>query len=248
MQKKVFIALPTYNEAQNIADTVRLINSAAQKLDPKNFHLEILVIDDNSPDGTAEIVRQMQKKQSNLHLLTGEKRGLGAAYIRGMTHILHNYNPDYIMEMDADLQHNPSDNPRFLQKTAEGYEFIIGSRYIKGGDSSEFGLKRRIYSWGANFIARFVAGIYNVADCTSGFRCISSRFLKQVNLGSLQSKGYAFQMDLLHAAVKNRIKIAEIPITFPDRRHGFSKLGAKDVREFFTNAIKLRFKKYPQNA
>lgn len=243
---KVFIALPTYNEAPNIAETISRINSAAKKLDAQKYGLDILVIDDNSPDGTAQIVKDLQKKQTNLHLLTGEKKGLGAAYIRGMTHILNNYTPDYIMEMDADLQHDPDEIPNFLQKAGEGYDFIIGSRYIKGGDSSEFGLKRQIYSWGANFIARFIAGIYKVSDCTSGFRCISAKFLKHINLQSLQSKGYAFQMDLLHAASKNGLKIAEIPITFPDRRHGSSKLGAKDVKEFFASAIRLRFKKYPR--
>jgi len=244
--KKVFIALPTYNEAQNIRETVERIYKATHLLN--DWELGILVIDDNSPDGTAEIVKELQRHHKSLHLLSGKKQGLGAAYIRGMSYIIKNFDPDYIMEMDADLQHNPDDIIRFLQKADKGYEFIIGSRYINKETETKFGLNRKIYSWGANFIARYIAGIYNIKDCTSGFRCISAKFLKSIDLEKLQAKGYAFQMDLLHAAYrasnKSGLRITEIPIHFPDRQRGTSKLGAKDVIEFFINAIKLRLKKY----
>ena len=244
--KKVFIALPTYNEAQNIRETLDRIYLAFKNI--KNWELGILVIDDNSPDGTAEIVKELQVHHKSLHLLSGPKHGLGAAYIRGMSHIIKNFDPDYIMEMDADLQHNPDDIIRFLDKADKGYEFIIGSRYINKDTDTKFGLNRKIYSWGANFIARYIAGIYNIKDCTSGFRCISAKFLKNIELNKLQAKGYAFQMDLLHAAHrasgKSGLRIIEIPIQFPDRLRGTSKLGPKDVSEFFVNALKLRLKKY----
>ncbi len=148
------------------------------------------------------------------------------------------------MQMDADLQHSPFDIPRFLAKAARGYEFIIGSRYIPGGDYPNWSFKRKLYSWGANLIARYIAGIYDIDDCTSGFRLISAKFLRSFDLLELKSNGYAFQMSLLHAASKKRIPIIQIPILFPNRRKGESKLGRKDIWEFFVNAIKLRFKNY----
>jgi dolichol-phosphate mannosyltransferase len=148
------------------------------------------------------------------------------------------------MQMDADLQHNPEDIPRFLSKAGRGYQFIIGSRYISGGDYPEWSFKRKLYSWGANLIARYIAGIYDIDDCTSGFRCISAKFLRSFDLKDLKSNGYAFQMSLLHAAHRKHIPITQIPILFPNRKKGESKLGHRDIREFFVNAVKLRFKRY----
>lgn len=240
-KKEVWIALPTYNEAQNIAKLVQALEDEFKKLPSWNFN--ILVIDDNSPDGTAKKVQGLQKKHPHLHLLSGEKKGLGVAYTRGFQHILKNP-VDYVFQMDADFQHNPEYIPEFLKKTAEGYDFIIGSRYVAGGDYPNWSFKRKIYSWGANFIARKIAGIYDIEDCTSGFRCISAKFLKSFDLKALKSNGYAFQMSLLHAATKKKIAITEIPIQFPNREKGESKLGKKDIKEFFLNAIRLRFKKY----
>ncbi|HRY91563.1 MAG TPA: polyprenol monophosphomannose synthase [Candidatus Gracilibacteria bacterium] len=252
--KTIVIALPTYNEAQNIRETIsRIQKVAAELLKQKSWNLQVLVIDDNSPDGTAKIVADIISSGSQpapgagqlpeLGLITGQKQGLGAAYIRGITYILQNMNPDYIMEMDADLQHSPEDIPRFLEKAEQGYEFIIGSRYISGKDITEFGFLRKINSWTANFIARYLAGIYKVQDCTSGFRCISAKFLRDCNLNTIQSKGYSFQMSLLKRAYQSKIRITEIPIHFPDRQKGQSKLGLKDIFEFFTDAVKLRVRK-----
>lgn len=241
-KKTLCIAIPTYNEAQNIIELITKIQAVTKPI--KNWVVKILIIDDNSPDKTANIVRKLQKKYSNLYLLVGKKLGLGAAYTRGFDYILNNIPCDFIMEMDADLQHNPEDIPRFLNKTSRGYDFIIGSRYIAGGDYPNWSFKRKLYSWGANLIARKIAGIYDIDDCTSGFRCISTKFLKSFDLKTLKANGYAFQMSLLHAASKKKIAILEIPILFFNRQKGVSKLGHKDIREFFINAIKLRFKKY----
>ncbi|HLG26143.1 MAG TPA: polyprenol monophosphomannose synthase [Candidatus Gracilibacteria bacterium] len=236
------IALPTYNEAPNIEKLIQEIEKVTKKL--RGWKIDLLIIDDNSPDGTAGIVKKLQKKYRNLHLITGQKKGLGAAYTRGFKHILNTMKCDYIFQMDADFQHNPRYIPQFLKKTAEGYDFIIGSRYIAGGDYPNWSFKRKLYSWGANFIARKIAGIYDIEDCTSGFRCISAKFLKSFDLGTLRANGYAFQMSLLHAATKKHLKITQIPILFPNRTRGESKLGRHDIKEFFINAIKLRFKKY----
>ena len=241
-KKSAFIAIPTYNEAENIEALIKEIEEVRHTI--KNWDIKILVIDDNSPDGTAALVKKLQNSHPNLHLITGDKKGLGAAYTRGFNHILKNFAPDFIFQMDADFQHSPGDIPRFLKKAEEGWDFIIGSRYIAGGDYPNWSFKRKLYSWGANLIARFIAGIYNIEDCTSGFRCISAKFLRSFDLKTLKSDGYAFQMSLLHAANKKRIPIIQIPILFPNRRSGRSKLGHKDIREFFFNAIKLRFKRY----
>jgi dolichol-phosphate mannosyltransferase len=240
--KSAFFAIPTYNEAENITALIEKLEQVFKKTTGWKF--DILIIDDNSPDNTARIVKNLQKKYTNIHLITGPKKGLGAAYTRGFKHILKHFKPDYIFEMDADLQHNPNDIPRFLRKTEEGYEFIIGSRYIAGGDYPNWSFKRKLYSWGANFIARKIAGIYDIEDCTSGYRCVSAKFLRSLNLDSLKADGYAFQLSLLHAASRKKIRIIQIPILFPNRQKGTSKLGHRDIREFFINAFRLRFKRY----
>ena len=241
-RRKVALAIPTYNEAKNIENLIRQLEKAISSL--KNWHIEIFIIDDNSPDGTALIIKSLQKIYTNIHVLSGEKKGLGAAYTRGFEHILKHFNPDYVIQMDADLQHNPKDISRLLAETKKGYEFIIGSRYVAGGDYPNWSFKRKLYSWGANVIARNIAGIKGIDDCTSGFRCISGRFLKSFNIKTLKANGYAFQMNLLHAACKKKIPITQIPILFPNRKKGKSKLQNKDIREFFINAFKLRFKRY----
>jgi len=254
-EKSAFIAIPTYNEAENIRPLIEELEKVFATV--KGWRFSILVIDDNSPDGTAKIVKEMQKRPAptpdaddgtdrrpDIHLIQSEKKGLGAAYTRGFNYILLHFTPDFIFEMDADFQHDPKDIPRFIKKTEEGFQFIIGSRYIAGGDYPNWSFRRKLYSWGANLVARFIAGIYNVEDCTSGFRCISAKFLRSLDIENLQSDGYAFQMSLLHAAHKKRIPIIQIPILFSGRRKGKSKLGHKDIREFFFNAFKLRFKRY----
>ncbi len=240
--KKLAIAIPTYNEAENLEELLNKLRKTVTTL--KKWQIDIVIIDDNSPDGTAKKVQKYQADFPGLHLMEGRKEGLGAAYTRAFQYILKNLKPDYIMQMDADLQHNPSDIPRFLIKAEQGYDFIIGSRYITGGDYPNWSFKRKILSWGANFIARNIAGIYHVKDCTSGFRCISANFLKSFALQGLKTNSYAFQMSLLHAASKKTLRIVEIPILFPNRKKGNSKLGHRDIREFFINAFQLRFKKY----
>jgi dolichol-phosphate mannosyltransferase len=242
MGKSAFIIIPTYNEAENAEELIIRLERVFSRI--ADWKMDILIVDDNSPDGTAQIVKSLQKKYDNLHLLTGEKKGLGRAYTRGMQYVLANYDPDFIMQMDADLQHSPEDVPKFLDPAVRGYQFIIGSRYMAGGDYPNWSFKRKLYSWGANLIARYIAGIYDIDDCTSGYRCISAKFLRSFDLNDLKSNGYAFQMSLLHAAHKKRIPITQIPILFPNRKKGESKLGHADIREFFVNALKLRFKRY----
>ena len=240
--RKACIVIPTYNERENIG--VLLSRLEKVFLSIAHWQFKILVVDDNSPDQTAEVVRELQKQYNNIFLISGQKKGLGEAYTRGFQYVLDHFETDYIMQMDADLQHDPEDIKRFVQKAETGGEFIIGSRYVLDSKHSTWSKKRKMVSLIANFMARYIAGIYEVRDCTSGFRCISTKFLQSFDLKTLQSNGYSFQMSLLHAAKKKKLAIVEIPIYFPNRKKGFSKLGIADIGEFFLNAIKLRFKRY----
>lgn len=241
-KKTAVVVLPTYNEKENIAKLVEVLEKIFKRL--PHWSMSMLVVDDDSPDGTAQTVEKLKKTVPNLHLLKGSKKGLGEAYKRGFIYALKNLKPDYIFQMDADFQHDPEDIPHFLKQAEKGYEFIIGSRYIPGGDCPNWEFKRKLYSWLANVGARILAGIKKINDCTSGYRCIKADFLKNLHLEQLRGNGYAFQLTLLHAAVKKRLKIVEIPILFHARKKGVSKLGRKDIFEFFFNAITLRFRRY----
>jgi dolichol-phosphate mannosyltransferase len=174
-------------------------------------------------------------------LLIGKKEGLGAAYIRGMEHALGDLGADAVFEMDADFSHKPEDVPRLLCALEEGADFVIGSRYVAGGSiPSEWGMVRRLNSRYGNFVARYVAGIYRVKDCTAGFRAIRATLLRQIDLRNLRVQGYAFQVALLYEAVIRGAVIREVPVSFIDRTVGESKLGLKDIIEFLVNAWWIR--------
>jgi len=203
--------------------------------------MHILVVDDNSPDGTAELVRGLQAAYNNVHLLLGEKTGLGTAYIRGMRHALDELHSDLVFEMDADFSHKPEDVARLLSEIEAGADFVIGSRYLKGGSiPREWGLLRRLISLGGNMTARHIAGISQIRDCTAGFRAIRASLLRRIDFKGLRAQGYVFQVALLHAAIEEGGKIREVPVDFIDREHGESKLGVKDVIEFVKNIWLIR--------
>ncbi len=204
--------------------------------------MRVLVVDDNSPDGTQEIVKKFLKDK-RMHMITGEKKGLGDAYIRGFKYAINSLKSEVIFEMDADFSHKPSDIPRFLEEINNGYDFVIGGRYISGGATPDWGLYRKTISRGGNFFARIIAGLNNVHDCTSGFRAIKTDLIKKIDLNGLNVEGYSFQMNLLWNAIKKGGNIKEIPIVFNDRDLGSSKMRFKDLYEFFINSFKLRFKK-----
>lgn len=242
---KVCIILPTYNERANIPvlfDQLLVEFTVLEHLFQAQMH--ILVVDDNSPDGTADIVNDYKHRYPQvIDLVTGAKQGLGMAYIRGFRYALDK-GYDVLFEMDADLSHDPSYLRDFLQAITNGGDFIIGSRYIPGGGIKDWGLFRKTISVGGNFFARVVAGMYPIHDCTSGYRAIRADLLQRIHFETLDAKGYAFQMNLLASVLKVNAKIIEIPIVFVDRQHGKSKLGAKDFTEFVKNAFALRFKKF----
>jgi len=230
---KTILVIPTYNEKENIE---KLIN----KIFALNIiGLEILVVDDNSPDGTASIVKNLQNKYPLNILERAGKLGLGSAYIAGFKKALE-LQADRIFEMDADFSHDPDDLPAMLE-AAKNHDLVIGSRKIAGGKIIGWGFTRKFMSNGAMWLSRILLGL-KAKDVTAGFRCFNSQVLKTLNLDEIKSNGYAFQEELLYKTQKAGFTITEIPVTFIDRREGKSKLSKKDIIEFFLIIFKLRFK------
>ncbi len=235
---RVVLILPTYNERNNIGN---IIDELQVQFRDIQHDMHILVVDDSSPDGTADVVRAKQTIYVNVHLLMGQKTGLGAAYIRGMVYAMDRLQADAVFEMDADFSHKPKDVPRLLAALDGGADFVIGSRYVKGGSiPQEWGLLRRMNSLGGNIVGRYVAGLYKIKDCTAGFRAIRTSLLKQITFDDLRVQGYAFQVALLHKAVSLGAVIKEVPVDFIDRTEGESKLGLSDIIEFVVNAWWIR--------
>ncbi len=236
---KTVIIIPTYNERENIEP---LVYALEQQFTKMQHDMHILVVDDSSPDGTADAVRRLQATRTNLHLLLGTKAGLGTAYIRGMKHAINEMGADAVFEMDADFSHKPEDVPRLMTNLDHGADLVIGSRYVPGGTvPKEWGMHRRANSLGGNIVARYLAGVYRVRDCTAGFRAIKTEALRRVNLDALRVQGYAFQVALLHALVVQGARVVEVPVDFVDRKYGESKLGLRDIIEFVENAWWIRF-------
>ena len=234
---KIVIIIPTYNERANIAP---LLDALQEQFATIEHDMCVLVVDDNSPDGTQGAVRERMRRMLKLELITGEKQGLGKAYIRGMKHVLRAADADAVFEMDADLSHKPEDVPRLIAALETGADFVIGSRYVSGGSiPREWGLLRRWNSRLGNLVARYLAGIYRVKDCTAGFRAIRTSLLSRIDLDNLRVQGYAFQIALLYEAVIRKARIVEVPVEFIDRREGESKLGLDDIREFLQSALWL---------
>ncbi|MDZ7373645.1 MAG: polyprenol monophosphomannose synthase [candidate division KSB1 bacterium] len=231
--RKVLTIIPTYNEAQNIS---RLLPRVfAQPISG----LDVLVVDDGSPDGTAQLVRQLQEVyRDNLFLIMREgKRGLGSAYVAGFKFALAR---DYeiVVEMDADLSHNPDDLPRLLS-ALEGSDVAIGSRYITGVNVVNWPLRRLLLSLGGNWYVRMVTGL-PVKDCTSGFKAYRREVLAALDLDRIQSDGYAFQIEMKYRAWKKGFRLCEVPIIFVDREAGSSKMSKRIVREAIWMVWKLK--------
>lgn len=227
----VAVILPTYCEAENIESLIREIQEL--KLD-----LTIAVIDDSSPDGTADMARKLQEEYGNIHLISrSEKLGLGTAITTGFRYMLKLRKvPDYMVTMDADYSHNPRDIPMLVDAAKRGYDLVIGSRYCREGKVVGSGLRRRFISRTANLVATVTVGT-RMHDCTSGFRCYSRNYVKDV-LQDLHSQTYEIQIETIRQARISKFKIKEIPITFVDRKKGKSKLTITEVQGFLTYIIK----------
>ena len=221
---KVVVISATYNEKGNIE---RLITILEEEVFPKikNHEMYILVADDNSPDGTGDEVRKLMGKWKNIHISTGPKNGLGAAYIRGMTYAVEKLGADVMFEIDADLQHDPHKITQFLKKISEGYDMVVGNRYSDGGSlPHNWPLSRKIYSIVANIFVRTVFFKFSIHDWTGGYRALKKEVFLKEKLKLNNYRGYIFQISFLHKAVRDGFKIGEVPFHFSDRTLGNSKI------------------------
>lgn len=239
--KKAIIIIPTYNEKENIT---KLVSVLEEEIFPKisNWEMEILVVDDASPDGTAAAVRELMKEYKNIHLNVGPKQGLGAAYIRGMEYAIKELQADVVFEMDADFFHDPKKIPEFLKKIDEGYDFVIGTRYSDGGSiPSNWALKRKFYSVVGNFVVRCIFMRFSIHDWTGGYRAIKKEVFLKEQKRLVIFKGYRFQVGFLHTAVQDGYKIAEVPFHAKDRTSGVSKMeGVETIVDTLTYVITAR--------
>ncbi len=235
MQKsvKTIVIIPTYNEIEN----VEAISRAVMSLD-SNF--DLLFIDDNSPDGTAEKVKSLMNEFNDRIFLEQRKGklGLGTAYIHGFKWAISK-GYDFAIEMDCDFSHDPNDLPRLLNACLEGADLTIGSRYCRGGKVKNWPLDRILMSYFASIYVRLILFI-GIKDTTAGFKCYRTDVLKKIKLDNITFKGYAFQICMKYAAIKHGFKVKEIPITFIDRVHGESKMSTGIFKEAFFGVWKMR--------
>ncbi len=236
---QVVVIIPTYNEKGNIGSLLDVLQTVFAEI---RHNMRILVVDDNSPDGTAAVVQDAGRKHGNIQLLTGEKRGLGAAYVRGIRYALEELSADAIVQMDADFSHSPQDIPRLVAELDNAYDIVIGSRWLKGGKiPTDWNfLRRSISRWG-NLCVRLIGGFYKIRDCTNGFRAIKADLLRRIDMAQKWPEGFTFLMSLLHQARVHRAKIKEVPVEYVDRTKGESKLSLKDLVDSLINAFWIRF-------
>jgi dolichol-phosphate mannosyltransferase len=221
-QKRALVIFPTYNEKENIEK----ITAAALEQDEI---IEVLVVDDNSPDGTGQIVDRLATENARIHVEhRAGKAGLGTAYIHGFKWAIER-KYDYIFEMDADFSHGPEYLPHFLEAIKDN-DLVLGSRYISGVNVINWPMSRLLLSYYANVYSRIVTGL-PVRDATGGFKCFRREVLEAIDLDSVRSNGYTFQIEMSLRASVRKFRIKEIPIIFTDRQHGASKMSKKIVRE-----------------
>lgn len=232
MEKKALVIIPTYNEKENIT---RIIPEVLEK----DERINVLVVDDSSPDGTGEIVKNMMSDNDRIKLLVREKKeGLGKAYIAGFKYAIeHKY--DYIFEMDADFSHNPKYLPEMLAKI-ENCDLVVGSRYLKGVNVVNWPLTRLLLSYFANLYAKILTGL-PITDCTGGFKCYRREVLENINLDTIKANGYAFQIEMKFKAWLKKFRLEEISIVFYDREFGNSKMSTSIIWEALFICWKFRW-------
>jgi len=237
---KIVVISPTYNEKENIEKMIPILeNDVFPKV--KNHQMLLLIPDDNSPDGTGDVVRKFTKKWNNIYLLEGTKKGLGAAYIRGMEYAMNELQADVVIEFDADFQHDPHDIPRLIEAMDMGADYVIGSRYVPGGSiPKEWGLDRKILSKFGSLFTRIVWLNFGIHDMTSGFKLTKTSFLKNIDLQHLLSKDFAYKLNILHEVIKLGASVKEVPIVFYERKEGMSKISRKDQLDSLYVVIMLR--------
>jgi dolichol-phosphate mannosyltransferase len=229
---RALVVLPTYNERENIAAIVPAILGAAPELD-------VLVVDDNSPDGTGALADELSQNDPRVRVLHRiRKEGLGRAYLHGFRIALE-AGYGRILEMDADFSHSPDRLPAMLAASRDA-DLVLGSRYVEGGGTVNWGLGRRILSRGGSLYARTILGL-GVRDLTGGFKCFRREVLEALDLATVQSTGYAFQIELTYRTIRRGFRVVEVPIIFADRVQGTSKMDRKIVLEAFWKVWRIRF-------
>lgn len=233
MSQKSLIIIPTYNELDNVKMLIPDILGRYKNMD-------VLIVDDNSPDGTGNYVEELIKTSERVKLIRREKKlGLGTAYVAGFKYALKS-DYDFVFEMDADYSHDPKEIKNFL-RAIEKYDLVIGSRYLTGVNVVHWPMRRLILSYFANYYTRIVTGL-PIRDATGGFKCFRRKVLEEINFDNVRSNGYAFQIEITFKAWKKGFNIGEIPIIFIDRTQGDSKMSKKIVREAILMVWKLRLR------
>jgi dolichol-phosphate mannosyltransferase len=226
------VCLPTYNEVENLEPMLRALGDK---------DVRVLVIDDNSPDGTGELADRLAQELDYVDVLHRErKEGLGPAYLAGFRRAL-SHGADLVLEMDCDFSHDPDDVPRLLAAVEGGADLALGSRYVPGGGVRNWGLVRRIISAGGSLYARVLLGV-KVRDLTGGFKCYRRGVLEAIDLDAVKSKGYAFQIETTYRVLRAGFEVVEVPITFADRRVGASKMSGSIIVEAMLQVPHLRYR------
>jgi dolichol-phosphate mannosyltransferase len=232
---RVWVILPTYNEAKNLEP---LVDAVRERLPESR---RVLIVDDNSPDGTGEIADRLASEHDDVAVLhRAVKEGLGPAYIAGFREALAG-GAELVVEMDADFSHDPANLPQLLRAAGEA-DLVIGSRYVRGGGVTDWGPMRRFVSRGGSAYARAVLGI-DIRDLTGGFKCLRRRVLERIDLDSIASLGYAFQVEVTYRAIQSGFRVVEIPIVFRDRQQGKSKMSNAIVAEAMWRVPAMRLKR-----
>jgi len=230
---KILVVIPTYNEAENIPKLIPAVLRQARGI-------EVLIVDDGSPDGTGALVRRMMRKSGKIHLLErSTKSGLGTAYVAGFRYALQG-SYEYVFEMDADFSHDPNEIPNFLS-VVQNADLVIGSRYTNGVRVLNWPMRRLLLSYYANIYTRIMTGL-PLHDATGGFKCYRRKVLESIDLGRITSNGYAFQIEMSYKAWKRGFRLTEIPIIFLDRQVGVSKMSKNIVYEALLMLWKLRLR------
>jgi dolichol-phosphate mannosyltransferase len=232
-----WLVLPTYNEAENIEAIVR---AALPELESTGLAHRLLVVDDGSPDGTGQIADRLADELEPVEVLHRDrKEGIGPAYLAGFSYAL-GAGADLLLEMDSDFSHDPRDLPRLIA-AADDADLVLGSRYVDGGGVTDWGLARRLISRGGSLYARIVLGV-PVSDLTGGFKCFRRAVLEALDLASVGTDGYGFQIEMTYRSIRAGFRVREVPILFRDRRVGASKMSARIAVEAFWKVPALRFR------
>jgi dolichol-phosphate mannosyltransferase len=232
-----WLVVPTYNEAENLESLVQAATKALRKAAPEGFVM--LIVDDNSPDGTGELADRLAAEREELRVLhRPTKGGLGPAYLAGFAQALAG-GAGYVMQMDADFSHDPEDLGRLLAAGRDGADLVLGSRYVPGGGVRDWGPLRRVVSRGGSLYARLILAV-DPHDLTGGFKCFRRATLEAIDLGSVRSKGYAFQIELTYRVAGCGLRIVELPIVFRERRVGQSKMSPRIAFEAFWRVPQFR--------